>query len=839
MPKTRPAVTNWSKGEISELLEGRTDLDQYYNSAKTIENFLVLQQGPAQRRPGMRFVKEVKDSTKLTRVVKFIASKTAAYMLEFGNNYIRFYKNNVRLEVAGVPVEVATPYVASDLRLLNFSQSNDVLYITSIFYEPRKLLRFSDFIWQLVFVGKPTSSDLFRTPPSYEYGQRPLAGATLTPGAVSGAGVTFTAGAATFQNSDVGREILIIDGTNIGARATITGFTSTTVVTGTITQNFINVAANAVSFWKITLSPQTGVTPSAAGPVGTTITLTLDVAGWRTGDIGRFVQLNGGIAEITGITSTVLVNAILRSALNATTKAESGAWTLEENSWSQANGFPSCDEFHTERHYYAGTLAQPQTFWGSKSGDFENFAVGVLDDDAVEFTISDSQLNPIVWMKSARHLLMGTTSGEFNVFGAQDTAITPTNIQVRPETSNGSTDDVQPFKVGAVVLYLTGSTRQIRELVYDYATDAYVSPDILLLAEHLTRNNGIVDMEYQRTPWGIIWAVRDDGMLLAAAYLRDQNVIAWNRHPTGTITVDADSGHGTSIDGFVESVAIIPHPNGDREQVWLVVQRKINGQTKRYVEYFDDGRFVYDRLHTDAAITFDGTGTVDFLVDVVGTPGSLFVVTASAPFFSAADVNREIRIIGTAARGTIEVFTDTQHVTARTINIFPDSALVNVPAGTWGVARNDISGVNHLEAQLVDVQGDGAALPQVTIVGGAATIQEKSIKIEIGIPYDSILTTVRAESPGGGGSSQGVPKHISDINLRLFQTLGCEVQDHEQVVFHQSGDLQNQPPPLFTGDKLIRGLLGWDRDGRFTVKQKQPLPITVSFMTGLVEVGGV
>ena len=97
MPRTRPAVTNFSKGELSELLEGRVDLDQYYNGAKTLENVIILEQGAARRRAGTRYVATVKTPSLATRCVRFVASKTNAYVLEFGDGYIRFYKNNALL----------------------------------------------------------------------------------------------------------------------------------------------------------------------------------------------------------------------------------------------------------------------------------------------------------------------------------------------------------------------------------------------------------------------------------------------------------------------------------------------------------------------------------------------------------------------------------------------------------------------------------------------------------------------------------------------------------------------------------------------------------------------
>src|SRR5258705_5675009 len=219
MPPQRINVTNLSKGELTELVQGRTDLDQYYNGARTLENVIVLEQGAVTRRPGTRFVAEVKTSLLKTIIRRFVASKTDSFAIEMGEGYARFYKNSARIEIGGVPVEIATPYVAGDLDTLVFSQLNDVLFITYLFYQQRRIEHFSDTVWRL-------RTEPIDVPPSFEYGTRP--GATLTPGAVSGLGVTFTASVAQFETSDVGREILVFTGPNVGGRATIVGFTSTT-----------------------------------------------------------------------------------------------------------------------------------------------------------------------------------------------------------------------------------------------------------------------------------------------------------------------------------------------------------------------------------------------------------------------------------------------------------------------------------------------------------------------------------------------------------------------------------------------------------------------------------
>lgn len=829
MPRIRQNTTNFAKGELTELVEGRVDLDQYYNGAKTLENTIILEQGAADRRPGTRFVAETKFSTLISRMHGMTASKVNSYALEFGEGYVRFYKNNARIEVAGVPVEVATPYVAADLDTLVFSQLNDVLFITSLFYQQRRIERFSDTVWKL-------RTEPIDVPASYEYGTRPAS--TLTPSAISGAGVTFTASVAQFEASDVGREIIVIAGTNIGARATITGYTSTTVVTGTITQNFVNTSANAATDWKITISYQTTCTPSAKSPVGAAITLTLPIGGWRAGDTGgtgKLVQINAGLCRVDGIASNLVANCTIMSELNSTAAAAAKSWTLEESAWSSANGFPACDEFRDQRHYYAGTLAQPQTGWGSKVADIDNFAVGALADDAVQFNISNSQFNPITWLKSIKHLIAGTTNGEFRVFGSQDQVITPTNVTIDPQTPNGSTDDVQPITVGSVILYVTASTRRIREEVFDYVVDGYKSTDILVLAQHLTREFGLKELQYQREPTALIWVPRDDGVMLAATYIRDQNVVAWTRQITGKVEDDPNQElHTRPIDGFFESHCIIPHPNQDRDQVWVIVRREGigTGATKRYVEFFDDARFYYRKLFTDSAITFDGTGTVSLSLSSI--TGAGVTATASAAFFVAGDVGREIRLIGTASRATITGFTSSTVVTCTITHNFPSVGPIAV--GAWGIARSDIP-VAHLEGKTVQVICDGAPLANEVVTGGAITADFKGIKMEVGLQYITTVDPVRPEYAGPMGTIQGLPKTTPEVTLRLFESLGFTINEQEIEDFRIEGDVQDTPPKARSGDYKCNAIVGWDTDGRIRVQQTQPLPLTITLINAAIASG--
>ena len=602
MPRFYPLVSSFSTGVVTEKILGQVTLAKYQNACTVLDNYIVQQQGGVTRRPGTRLVALSKLANKRWRAIPFVFNINNVYMLEVGEGYIRFYRNRARIEVAGTPVEVSTPYIEADLRDIDTRQSADVLYFFHPSVATRKLERYSDTIWRFREVD-------FEPPPSFEFGARPVG--TLTPSATTGT-VTLTASTDAFQASDVGREVVVTGGANAGARASITVFTSVTQVTAVVSQDFISLAATAAGNWKITESPKTIVTLGATGPVGIATTATLSLAGWRgtvvttDSDCGRFAVINGAQAEIVTVTSTTVAQVILRGTAGATV-AQSGEWTLEEALWSTLNGFVETGTFFEDRLY----LGAGYYLAGSKSSDYENFGVGVLDDDAVVFALNSDEINAIRALAGAgRRLLILTSGGEFSATGGTDTPITASNIQVVSESAFGSSG-VGPIRVGNLVLFVQRSSRKLRELVFSLEQDSYLAPDLTILAEHLTRDATIVELAHHREPDSIVWALRDDGMLLGCTYLRDQNVVAWHRHPT---------------DGLWETAATIPTTGKD--ETWLGAARTINGSTARTVEVIDDIGLTYRQLNADSSYTcnsatavtsFSGlTALEGVTVDIVG-----------------------------------------------------------------------------------------------------------------------------------------------------------------------------------------------------------------------------
>ena len=233
MPRTTLALTSFVSGELGAKLDGRTDFNKYNTGAKTLENFLIHPQGAATRRVGTQFIAEVKDSSKKTRIIPFEFSTVQTYVLEFGNTYMRVYKDKGQVLSGGSAFEISTPYLEAELFEIKFAQSADILYITHPNHAVRKLSRTGHTSWTLTecsFTDGPYLSENTTS-------------TTLTPSGTSGS-VNITASASLFAATDVGRLVSFSNG-----RAKITGFTSATVVAATTQDDFDNT--NAVSNWKL------------------------------------------------------------------------------------------------------------------------------------------------------------------------------------------------------------------------------------------------------------------------------------------------------------------------------------------------------------------------------------------------------------------------------------------------------------------------------------------------------------------------------------------------------------------------------------------------------------
>ncbi len=578
MPKASPAVLAFNGGIFSPELEGRTDLTKYGSACRIMQNFVPRIAGAARKRSGTRFVNEVKTSANVTRLVSFEFGTTQAYVLEFGNLYMRVYRNGGIILVGAGPTvfELVTPYTTAQIDALQLAQSADVLYVAHPSHAPQKITRTAHDAWtitEIAFDWQPFSPENIDE------------SITVYASAATGS-TTLTATSGIFTSDMVGgsfkmRELI---GSHHGEWEPASPNTDYNGL----------FATGDTRYWG------GNVYEYSAGAGNTGTSPPIHKTGTETDGhlLWLYRHSGAGYVKITGYTSPTVVTGTVTKRLPAS-MIGSGSPTFRwsHGAWSDKNGFPRSVTFFEDRLAWAGTSGNPQTIWLSRTGQYEDHQQTDEDESALIFTLNTDQVNVIEWLSAGEVLVIGTAGAEFVLSASNRTdALTPGNVRAPRRGTSGSKSGVQPIRVGEVVLFVQRAGRKLLEFVFDFDTDSYVAPDMTILAETVTQP-GIGAMAYQQEPNRLVWCVLDDGQLVSFTYEREQQVTAWHTHPIG--------GAGVAV----ESVATIPHPTGDRDQVWLIVKRTIDGATKRYVEYIEkdwEPTDIEDSFFVDSGLTYDG-----------------------------------------------------------------------------------------------------------------------------------------------------------------------------------------------------------------------------------------
>jgi hypothetical protein len=324
-----------------------------------------------------------------------------------------------------------------------------------------------------------------------------------------------------------------------------------------------------------------------------TITTTAGVIGVISGPTlgGGTPPANGQIAGVASspgstTTETWTITCTFSSAERqewSVTGSVSGAAI----SYWKAGNYPQTVSFFEQRLFFGGSVQFPQHIWGSGAGDYLNMTVGNRDSDGVNLAIAGNDYNAITHMVSARSLMPLTTSTEFSLAGPNNFAISGISSNViKDHTRNGS-NNVKPLRIGREVVFLQRDGRKARAISYSVTEDANVAPDITIFAEHLTRSATFTDMAFASNPDYIAWLIRSDGVLCSLTLAREFEATAWARHTTN---------------GTFESVASIPSTSSD--DVYLIVNRTVDGATHRYVELFDYDEV--DTVYSDCSEIYSG-----------------------------------------------------------------------------------------------------------------------------------------------------------------------------------------------------------------------------------------
>lgn len=860
---------NW--GEFSPLMYGQVRFERYDNALALCENFIPTIQGGLTRRPGTYFVEEVKDSAKATRLVPFEFSTTQAYIIEFGDEYLRFYMDHGQILTRGDDEFVTNTTFATDISgWTDLSTGGGILSWDSGVGGRMKL--------------DSTSGNA-------------RAGQTLT-GLVSGE--TYTVRATGATNVDI----------RIGTAGYGT-FDLLAVSFGSGTQEYTFVASGSTAY--VRLGNNSGTISyfedfSVIGPE-TTATTTYEIdAPWGEQHLFdlRFTQ-SADVLYIThpsyaprkllrhghsnweiqtidfkdgpylSTNATVTTLAPSATSGNGITITAGPARTI---TGAADNGSGEIRITAVGHGYATGVKVHIAGVTGTTEANGD-WTITVIDAD--HFDLDGSTfVNAYVSGGTARfgvfaitdigrlvRIQHSSTWGYATIVGYTDVSRVTADV----ESNFGATTAQTAWRLGAWSdttgypvcvtfyedrLFFGGSvsfpTRIDGSKSGDYENFAPTSTAGVVANDNavaFTLNSNAVD--------AVRWLVGDEKGLLIGTVGSE-----WVMRPSSqsealsptNITAKPATPHG--------SAQVQPLRVGKSV---LFVQRS-GRKVRDYAYVFEVDGFRSPDVTTFAEhITKGGLVEMAYQQEPIGTVwaaredgvllsclfnreqdaigwgrhilGGSFgsgdaVVESVASIPSPDGTYNEVwlivkRTVNSATQRYVEFMTKLFNTDDG--DTVEDAFYVDCGLTYDGAPTTTVTGLSHLEGQVVTVLADGAAHPDRTVASGAITLARSSSKVHVGLGYNSNGQTLRYEVGAADGTAQGKTQRISRIAFRFHETVGCKFGPDEdnldEITFRMPSDPMDQPVPLFSGDKSQEWPGGYFSGAQIYFRQEQPLPFTL------------
>lgn len=855
---------NFAGGVLAPALWSRVDTIKYQTGLKQARNMYIVRSGGLTNRPGSLFVGETKirEEGYPVRLIPFVFNADQTYMLEFGNLYMRVIRNGAYvLNSTTKNIEGITQASQAVVTSTAHGYSNgDELYVygvvgmTELNGQNLIVSDKTDDTYKLKYLdGSYVNSTSFNAYVSDGSTQKIYE--IVTPFSAANLDNIYYA-----QSADV---ITIVDGVNFPQDLSRSGHASWTlanknllpVMSAPANVTFNDGASGSQIFsyrYLVTAVSADTFEESFAGESSTISGVyepttsqphTVDwdnVSGAAYYNV--YVARSGHVGFIGSATSSNFTNNGITPDFTKTPPVYDHYFDIAESYIKPKVVNYAQQRLLLANNDYQGGTYQPEELRASRTGLYNNFTTTIprQADDAIRFRMAGRQVNEIRHIIDLNKLVIMTSGGEFTAEGGASGAITASDINIRQYSYHGSSK-LFPIVIDSNALFVQARGSIVRDFGFDYSVDGYKGNDLTVFSNHLFDGHEIVDWAYQKTPNSVVWAVRDDGILLSLTYIREHQIWGWTTHDT---------------DGIVERVSVIPE--GVEDTVYIVVKREIDGRVARYVERLAS-RFIAeegekDMVFMDSSLTYDGRNTNEshtIAVSNLGGDWTAFqnvMAESSTSYFTSAMIGQKLQITGPDGEYIvleIESIFDSQNAICRTDRTVP-VGLRGVPVSTWVRAVKRIRGLRHLEGKQLSILGDANVVGSpnnpantvYTVANGEVTLEDCYGVIHLGIPYISDIETLSIDNPNGE-SLVNKKILVNQVWLQVEKTRGLwsgttpVAEDAESAVHNlnefklRENEGYDSPVALKTGimDVVVNG--NWDDNGRVFLRQIDPLPATI------------
>lgn len=401
--------------------------------------------------------------------------------------------------------------------------------------------------------------------------------------------------------------------------------------------------------------------------------------------------------------------------------------------------YPNCCAFYKERFIFSISTNRGTKICASCAGDYNNFSDNsfgdILPESAITVLLQGNQESLVLWMTAINKLYIGTACEEF-IFGEQTIAevLSPTNVMCVRVSSLGSAA-IMPLHILDELFFISNNEKQIANFTYIAERDSFRPMNISVMFEHLL-HNGVKCWAYTKEPYKTIWFSDKDGNLRSISYDADNKVCAGARHDIG---------------GKIISLAVIPEPNGNYDELWMVVERGVAGQTVYYTERLSWG-------------------------------------------LPQEDVTDDYK-------NKHQVFSDCAKVVEYDEN------------------TSEVGGLYFLEGKTVKVVVDGVIQEDKVVSDGAITLDKPGKVIVVGLGYDWLIETLFINIGANDGTAQALPQRVAKLMARCINTryltskatggnrydvvCNSDVLVDDDFEIHLPSDYSRQMTIFFAGDKPV------------------------------------
>jgi hypothetical protein len=885
--------TSFAAGALSSNLWGRSDLPQYANGLRSLLNFFVSQHGVVMNRSGTQHVNLIPgDGT--ARLYGFVTSEVS-WILAFTEGRTLVYRadaDDPRFGFDNVSSAFDTPFDDDDLENLKFAQDGDQLLV---FCRGVPVQLFERDGNDLLF------SELSFDAPLYPEGISVPALHTVEAGGGWFAGVGVIA-----ARQDMGLDPSQPEDAEAQLRGDETHpkrewtWAVTRIVEAPDGTSYETMAVNVTNYYVSVMADATDTADEGAAddtirtmPRSVAVypdwpqriildiedfndSLVLALSGFGELPEGHVIKKariyrgrDGNFGYVGETTGSFFVDDIATPDYSDPPPGGRNPFELVDGDPE----YPTVGCHFAGRRLLAASTERPNFIAASAIDKLGNFDKVRLPDaeDALEFFLRSQVTQEIRWLVPRKRFLVAlTNTGEWTIAGSgENQIIAPGSVFAQEVGRNGSSPICPPLVVDDTVLFVDGAG--VTPMAMLVNGDEAQQADLSILASDYFETSTIVDWAYAKRPFRLIWAVRDDGVLLSCTYLPKQGVLAWAEHEIAG-------------DGFVESVCVVPE--GAEDAVYLVVKRQdANGNDKRWLErlayraYTGDIR---DCIHLDRCVTHNAVPEADASTafvfnpvaeegppdDVDGTFRAYY--TGTSPWGTGGDYIGEPVIFydpdsGAAARCLVAFYgisAGKKFYNIRFLGIDPDAAVATYPwlfasaeinplvalpdatvtHGGWAKPMRSVGGLAHLEGQTVTAVVDGNAVYDLVVTAGSVSLAEDQQYedyggvVHVGLSFDSDLETL--DIAQDKTKQKAVARAWISVARARGGKVGTALDDKMVELRNRETGDEYATMTVKREDVPTNTASDWNTHGRVAFRQSEPYPCTVAGIIREYVLGG-